>query len=317
MSEEIKIDAIIDEFYHLKSRYEEENYKSIILPIIRSKVSKKEKRAQYAKSAHFHCINCKRNVGTIFSIKAGTAVLNSDSSLKIDERHFVAKCGDVQNPCALNIQFVVSERKLYRNAIRLEQKEINILKENIIKLKNDNMFGYPIVGYPTLREAYAENKEYLENASQMAGFLIEDNNKINNSVEMRETLLSEQAQLKTVEIPTYNTLINEYNDTKEKGNLDLAIGQYINDIIPLENKVMKLKNEENFVEKDGDKYILIQRPNLVKKEFYDDGSDRIISNITGVRIGEQGKKTIKRTKKTDVATPKTRRLKIVKSFSDK
>lgn len=56
----------INEFYRLKDKYENSYHEKYIKPIIKSNKSKKEKRIEFSRLPKNECINCKRNVGTIF-----------------------------------------------------------------------------------------------------------------------------------------------------------------------------------------------------------------------------------------------------------
>ena len=59
----------INEFYKMKDKYESGYYEKYVNPIVKSNQSKREKRVAYSKLPKHECINCKRNVGTIFTIK--------------------------------------------------------------------------------------------------------------------------------------------------------------------------------------------------------------------------------------------------------
>jgi hypothetical protein len=91
----------INEFYRLKDKYESGYNKKYVLPIVKSKRSNNAKRVDFSRLPKPECINCKRNVGTIFTIKNDT---------KEDVRNFVAKCGDIPDPCPLDIQIKYSVR---------------------------------------------------------------------------------------------------------------------------------------------------------------------------------------------------------------
>ena len=74
MSEEFgeSIINILDLFYKLKDQYTETFRSKYVLPIIQSTASKNEKRKQYIQLPKPKCVNCKRNVGTLFQIKQNT-----------------------------------------------------------------------------------------------------------------------------------------------------------------------------------------------------------------------------------------------------
>ena len=121
----------INEFYRLKDKYQTSYYEKYVKSIVKSKKSKREKRVEFSKLPKNECINCKRNVGTIFTIN-----LNAKEGIKT----FKSKCGDVQDPCPLDIQINYSEREPMDMIIREGLIEINKIKLEIIKEKNNALY---------------------------------------------------------------------------------------------------------------------------------------------------------------------------------
>ena len=74
------------------------------------------------------CVNCKRPVGSLFS--------NT-----YDEKDFTrvlkAICGDLQNPCPLNIVINTGYFELIPNSIETDEKDIEKAKVSVIKDKNN------------------------------------------------------------------------------------------------------------------------------------------------------------------------------------
>lgn len=79
------------------------------------------------------CVNCKRNVGTIF--------LNSYNK-ENKNRILIAKCGDQNAPCELNIELVLNPVSLLDEKVRADKKEMSLNQDKIIRTKNDLLFGY-------------------------------------------------------------------------------------------------------------------------------------------------------------------------------
>ena len=68
--EALTVNEALNEYYSLKSTYENNYHDKYIKPILTAKnKSKQEKRLEYNKLPKPECINCKRNVGSIFTIK--------------------------------------------------------------------------------------------------------------------------------------------------------------------------------------------------------------------------------------------------------
>ena len=121
----------IDEFYRLKEKYESVYYEKYVKPIIKSGKSKREKRVEYSKLPKHECINCKRQVNTIFKI-------SSDN--RLDLKKFMVKCGDFQDPCPLDIQINYVFREQFDKIIKEGLEKIEIIKLQIIKEKNNALF---------------------------------------------------------------------------------------------------------------------------------------------------------------------------------
>ena len=131
MTEKISVEDAVNEYYRLKNVYETSYYEKYIAPIVKaSKKSKREKRVEFSKLPKAECVNCKRNVGTTFSIVE-----------KSFNRVFSAKCGDSVDPCPLNINIVNSKYNTFANEIVRYDDDIDKLKTNIIKEKYNIMFG--------------------------------------------------------------------------------------------------------------------------------------------------------------------------------
>ena len=96
-------------FYYLKSKYEIDKHERCNEKILIDNTSSiKKMRRQFARCKP-KCINCKRSVGNIFSIK-------SDQSAGF--RTFIAKCGDPAEPCPFNIEMQVP------NVVRIDDEYI-------------------------------------------------------------------------------------------------------------------------------------------------------------------------------------------------
>jgi hypothetical protein len=133
---EAEIKEALNEFYRLKSKYETTFYEKFVKPIITTKSkSKREKRINYSKLPKPECVNCKRNVGSIFTIKSDTSDF---------KRYFTAKCGDLIDPCPFDIRLEIADKQRMDKETVIFNKELNDLKTEIVKGKNDMMFGYTI-----------------------------------------------------------------------------------------------------------------------------------------------------------------------------
>ena len=297
MSEKINIDDAINEYYKLKSKYETAYYDTYIKPIIKTKdKSKREKRVEYSKLPKAECVNCKRNVGTVFSI-----------TYKSFTRTFTAKCGDLNDPCPLNINILASKYFTYEDEIRSQEKDINKLKTDIIKEKYNIMFGY------TEEELGIDNftafSNELKDTTMLTGMVIEKDILTNDNPEKHELLKKSVDVFGNDYILQFKQMVKQYNDTGDTQVLNEAVKFYVNEMVPRLKEIQELKYEENFVEYEVDngEYKLYQRKNNMKNLEYALESDpKVISFVTGLksvsksqtlkanRVGNKGSKTRKK-----------------------
>jgi tetratricopeptide (TPR) repeat protein len=237
----------VDEYYKLKSAYETaiDKYKKSILN--NKQTSWRDKRTEYEQIKP-KCVNCKRPVGSKFSVKH-----NADA----DVRYLVAICGDVINPCPLNISINLGYFDNYSETITDIENIIKTDKNRIIKYKNELLFGYI-----TTQEALEKFDNIKTNVSEyskiLARYLEEYNNIIDNSEEKTNL------QLKLTETFVYINKIKEsierFNSTNDNHIIKDVVELYTNSLMPKLKEIMKLKYKYCRVEKlDDNCYHLIQR----------------------------------------------------------
>ena len=128
-NESLDLDKL-NTFYYLKQKYEQDKKERCNkFALEKEDISWKMKRA-YFTSKKPKCINCKRKVGSLFTIK------HTDGF-----RNFLGKCGDTVNPCEFHIEFNMP------SVVRIDRehhkilKKLNELQESIILTKNKVIFG--------------------------------------------------------------------------------------------------------------------------------------------------------------------------------
>jgi len=137
-------------FYSLKSQYEVEAMAQKMKIINNSKLSKREKQREFKKLKP-KCIHCKRPVGTQFSVFYDE---------KEDGRRAKAQCGDRSSPCPLNIEINLGKFLLLEEFLKMDETDIANLKLEIIKDKNDLIFGY--ITTEQALEKFEKSKEELQ-----------------------------------------------------------------------------------------------------------------------------------------------------------
>jgi hypothetical protein len=270
----------MNEFYRLKDKYETSYYEKYVKPIVRSKASNREKRLAYSRLPKHECINCKRNVGTIFSIK------NDDENiLKI----FSAKCGDTQEPCPLAINIQLSQREPIDIMINDALKSVEKIKMNIIKEKNNALFFNKDV--VSLFESLTQE---LKAESEHTGVLIETNILRNENPEKKEILKNIVNEFSLSYLVPFKKMVKEYDDTNNELIMNQAVNFYINEMMPKLKEILTLKYDVNIVEYNEltNIYTLVQKPNsLENNEFYYKADDKVISFAKGLK--KESKKTRK------------------------
>ena len=120
----------LNTFYYLKQKYEQDKKERCNkFALDKEEVSWKMKRAYFA-SKKPKCVNCKRKVGSEFSIK------HTDGF-----RNFLGKCGDVSKPCDFHIEFKVPYVVRIDKELKNAHKKLNELHESVILTKNKVIFG--------------------------------------------------------------------------------------------------------------------------------------------------------------------------------
>jgi hypothetical protein len=299
MTEQTTFTAIeaINEFYRLKDKYQTGYYEKYVKPIITSNKSKREKRVEYSKLPKHECINCKRNVETLFNISVKD---------REQQKFFKARCGDIQDPCPLDIEIMYSNRRPIDIEIREGLSQIEKIKLNIIKEKNNALFFNKNV-----TDIFHNLTEELKFETEHIGFAIETSILRNDNPEKVVLLKQTIDEFGKGFILPFKQMVREFDETNNELILNQAVTFYITEMIPKLKEIQLLRYDINMVEFDetDNMYKLIQFPNsLEKNEFFYDIEDKVVKFVRGVR------KEKKKTRKDDSelrGKHKTRKIKPV------
>jgi hypothetical protein len=253
-----EINRAIHKYYTLKMKYESKinAFKNKINDAYKSS---REKRDAFLKQK-ITCVNCNRPVKTIFK-----TTYNDNTNSRI----LIAKCGDVLNPCGLNIKIDVGYSEMLPDLIQQQEDNLSKLKNDIINAKNNALFGYI-----TNEEAIANFKNMKDDVSQFTEMLELYYYSYLHTKPNKDAMNSLQ----------YNIyeLINNIKTDVKADNPENAVGIYLSDLKPELDKLMKLKYHMNLVEYDpkSEIYTLIQRPNAPHDFEHVNGNPKIISYVT-------------------------------------
>lgn len=257
---ELSYDDALIQYYKLKKRYEESNEK--IKDKIDNKLPSKIKRKKFHKA--IKCIHCKKSGGTIFT--------NENNILK-------AVCGNSEKPCNLSIEI---KRSSYRNIRIVEEKyakNIDNLKDTIIKIKLDLLFGYAneqktIAEFNKYKDVLNErSKEYQK--IQTSFLRIVDDMNVHAIIEEKENqMLSIIDELKQLN-KEYREKIPILSEEQKNKYIDDMVEHYISKIVPLNEEIVSIKYKFNelYLDENSKKYVLAREAYTLKElEFVDESN---------------------------------------------
>lgn len=231
VSNNITYEYALNEYYKLKSLYDTEIKDYIRTEIIKSKkeMTRREKKNKYLEFKP-KCVNCKRPVGTVFTSKYGKHDPNQQYF-----RLLSATCGDITNPCNLNIKINVGGNvEVLSDLIEELEESIQILKNELIKDKNDLIFGMGN-SEQAIEDAitkFEKIKKEIDDLSQSYSFYLEDlmflSEGSNTELQEKESFLFERIQ-------QIKSSISQFESTGNTQFVKDAVEVYINQLSPYHN----------------------------------------------------------------------------------
>jgi hypothetical protein len=233
----------LNEYFKLKSKFENElnlNKKKIIN---NPTLSKREKRSEFLKLKP-KCINCKRpsKKGTIFSI-----TYNPETDKTSAYRKLSASCGDLADPCNLDIEIHLGDTEPLDKLMNNIREEIKTYKNKIIDDKNKLLFG--LITTEKALENFDSNKSYITDLTSVYEmYLNEWNNLVEN--QDKKTELDESLVLSYDNINKIKVCIKKMNENNDVQFAVDAANIYVTTLKPLLDKIRHLKYSENIVYHD-------------------------------------------------------------------
>jgi hypothetical protein len=244
----------LNEYFRLKQQLAIEN-KLIKRKILNNTtLSKREKRAEFLKLKP-SCVNCKRRskLGSVFSI-----VFHPADDKTSAYRIFKCSCGDLANPCNLNIEIHLDEVEPVDKVMNDIRNDINEVKNEIINDKNKLLFG--LITTESAIENFESNKTFITGLTSLyESYLDKWNNLIDNEekkIELEESLVQSYSYIN--QIKDCIKMMNEKGDTQYA--IDAA-NIYHKTLEPLLKKIRQLKYSQNYVYNDDNQNVckLIQK----------------------------------------------------------
>lgn len=238
----------LEQYYKLKSMYEN-NYEKDKIKIIRDQTkSWREKRTEFQKWKP-KCINCKRPVGTRFSHKYDETEAAT---------FFRAVCGSLSEPCNLNIELKSTQTELYPEIINRLEKDIQNSKMEIIQNKNKLIFNY--INQEQAVEIFDNLKDTIQDTTDILAFYLEEYIHIIDNKEKVDEL-KEDIEKSYIMIKDMKDLINKYEQSQTNTKIIQDVTSiYINQLMPLLRTILQKKYSKNSVEfnSDNNTFHLIQ-----------------------------------------------------------
>jgi len=276
-SEKKEFNDAVFMFYKLKGQYEyfiDIEKKSIIK---NKALSWREKRRIF-KRYKPKCINCKRAVGTFFSVGKNSANSIENESIE-DVRFLRAYCGDRLNPCPLNIEITSN---IFNTKQYLHEEETNLMndKTEVIKYKNDLLFGY--LSENEVVDKFEELKENIKSETSDYEFLLSQYNEVVNNNEKGKKIKKNTKEIYELIDKLRNTM-DKYEKTDNIRYVDDAVTLYLNELTPKIKQNNQLKYKVEYVEFNeyDDTYNLIQLPYTVE-EMEASVDNKVINLVTGL-----------------------------------
>ena len=206
------LDAM-NEYFRLKGAYEHKLRQLKKTAYERGK-SKRESLTN-ARKVKPPCIQCARKVGTVFSRKNG---------------RYMATCGDVTKPCALNIQIFSGYYFDNETLLGIYREDLDNTKESVIKQKMNTLFNY--VSEAESVSKFKEELEKYNQDSKMYSDLLKHYRDLYENEEWTLIMKKKTEEMYAV-IEDIKRLLEEYKKTQNPEVLKSALRTHKEDLMPI------------------------------------------------------------------------------------
>ena len=277
----INIKDALNEYFRLKEKFENESKLNKKKIINNPTLSKREKRSK---------------LGTIFLV-----IYHPSDDKTSAYRTFKSSCGDLVDPCNLNIEVNLGEVEPLDKLMNDIRDDITKSKNEIINDKNKLLFG--LITTESAITNFENNKTYInELTSLYEDYLDSWNNLIDNQqkkIELDDSLVQSYMFINQIK-----DCIKKMNENNEQQFAVDAANIYHKTLEPLFKRIRQLKYSQNLVYNDDSENVC----KLIQKKY--DLTDLLVSGINdkvvAYDVGLKAKK----------ATPKKKGL-IIESDEEK
>jgi len=252
MSED-SVENNINEYYKLKSKYEEENQKNKNKILNNKNLSLKEKKSEF-KQLKPKCVNCGKPGGTTFA-----SVINKNNNLSDQFRELRAFCKAVE-PCGLNINIAVGNFDNINIFLKEIEEAIYDSKQEIIIDKNKLLFG--LITSEQALINFDIHKESITDFTNLLEIYLDDYNKITDNDENKKKL-DEELTKSYLYIQEIKKAIESFNTTNDVQFVQDVVNIYVTNLKPCLSILLRLKYKENMVWFNENNYTF----NLIQNKY--------------------------------------------------
>lgn len=245
----------INEYYRLKSKYDNDNEKHKKKILNNKMLDMKEKKSEF-KQLKPKCVNCGRPGGTTFA-----SIVSKDST-GAKFRELRAFCKAVE-PCGLNINIAVGNFENINDILKMIDGEIYTAKNEIINDKNKLLFG--LITTEKALDNFDMQKATIKDFTGLLETYLQIYIKITDDPE-KKLKLNEEVEKSYLLIHQIRTAIKNFNETNSIEFVRGAVEVYRDELRPVLNEILNLKYKENMVvfEESDNTYHLVQRAYSIK-----------------------------------------------------
>ena len=218
----------LNSYYKLKGEYDKNIEKIVGRIAANTMLSPSEKHEKFLTEKK-KCIKCGKSGGTIFYQK---------------DNLLTAKCGNVENPCSLDIQLQRAKYINIMTAINSQQTLVNMNKTNIVDIKLNFLFGFnnqqvTLTNFNAMKTKLVESVKQYQKISEK--FLDITGNIVNKPkiTGLTDTL--------NTEIINFKDLIKNFDESGTHQFLKDAVELYVNKIAVIAKDLQDLKYQEQYV----------------------------------------------------------------------
>jgi hypothetical protein len=245
----------INEYYRLKSKYDNDNEKNKKKILNNKMLDMKEKKSEF-KQLKPKCVNCGRPGGTTF------ASIVSKDSMGAKFRELRAFCKATE-PCGLNINIAVGNFENINDILKMIDGEIYTAKNEIINDKNKLLFG--LITTENALGNFDLQKATIKDFTDLLETYLQIYIKLTDDPETKAKL-NEEVEKSYLLIQQIRAAIKNYNETNSIEFVRGGVEVYTDELRPVLNEILKLKYKENMVvfEESSNTYHLVQRAYSIK-----------------------------------------------------